>query len=97
MELEKQAAAWDVPLAISREKDYLVASKTLFNHNPANPEHHIYILQEPLQHEFPVVQSSNIADSEHFSQKILSQRDSENRLRAKTRFLEGPCDVFIDY
>lgn len=41
-EVEKQAIEWSVNTSISREKEFYVASKVVYNHNQKMPEYHIF-------------------------------------------------------
>ncbi len=56
-EIEKQAAIWNIKTSISKEKEYSVVSKTLFNHRLENPEYHIFFRFQNYYHpSFPFTQ-----------------------------------------
>lgn len=56
-EIEKQASIWNIKTSISKEKEYSVVSKTLFNNRLDNPEYHIFFRFQNYYHpSFPFYQ-----------------------------------------
>ncbi|MCF8465716.1 MAG: hypothetical protein K9G41_12790 [Flavobacteriales bacterium] len=56
-EVEKQAVVWNIKTYLSKEKEYSVASKVLFNHKLESPEYHIFFhFQNFYNDSFPHIQ-----------------------------------------
>jgi len=58
-EINKQAEKWNIITRLSREKEYVVVSKILFNHNLDNPQYYIFFdSQYFLNDNSPFVQTA---------------------------------------
>ena len=56
-EVENQAAVWNIKTHLSKEKEYSVASKVLFNHKLESPEYYIFFhFQNFYNDSFPHIQ-----------------------------------------
>lgn len=66
-EVEKQAKAWNIQAQISQEKEVVVASKILFNHDIKMPENHLFFHYHVFYNkDFPILE---MALSQIFSVK----------------------------
>ncbi len=79
-EVKAKASDWKLPLDVSKEKEFRVASKILFNYNPNNPEHYIYFsadifFSENLSiQEIIVTPFLNIFSEQILPEKIRNQK-----------------------
>lgn len=88
-EIEKQASAWKIRTKLSKEKEYSVASKVLFNHDLENPEYHIFFhLQNLYEDNFPHYEVALKQILNVSAKKIIPKEIREFRFNHKLITLE---------